>query len=365
MTCDQARERFGDWVDETLPHEDHAALAAHLAQCAECPRELDRFTRTIALLNALERPRAPAGFVDRVLRSARPTPWYRRLFERLFLPFRVKIPAEATAIVLIAGLALFLFERTPELQQAARPEESRGAMHGPAPPPAVPRTIAPDAVAPFSDSGRVESERRAAAAPAFEGRSQTVAPAAPKSLTLERKQEPDALPRPTAPAEDEQRAAAARAFEGRPQAVAPSAPESEALEAKSGARSRALPTISAPAPAVAPPSAALEPRAALEGSGESARRFAERIPPAADVIGRLVVKDRRAADRALTELLVRLRGAEVSRHEEPTADVLELVVPGEHYAEFTRELARIGSWLPEQALTEPAGQIRVTVRLTE
>src|SRR5262249_28853545 len=144
MTCDQARERFGEWVDETLPLDDHAALAAHLAQCAECPRELDRFAGAIGLLHALGRPRAPAGFVDRLLQSARPTPSYHRLFERLFVPFRVKIPAEAPAIVLIAGLALFLFERTPELEQAARPEESRGAVHAPAPPPAAPRTIAPD-----------------------------------------------------------------------------------------------------------------------------------------------------------------------------------------------------------------------------
>ena len=116
---------------------------------------------------------------------------------------------------------------------------------------------------------------------------------------------------------------------------------------------------------------------AVEGRRDSAAEKATRAPaqapvapraamsvlPAADVLGRLTVKDRAAAETALIELLTRAGGGLVSRQEEPDATVMGLVVPRASYAEFSHGLERIGAWLPEgePALLPP--DVRVTLRL--
>ena len=74
MSCHDARERLSDLLDDALEAEARAQVDAHLAGCADCRRELDRLRATVSLLRAVERPQAPAGFVDRVLEAARPAP---------------------------------------------------------------------------------------------------------------------------------------------------------------------------------------------------------------------------------------------------------------------------------------------------
>src|SRR5262245_28653416 len=120
MTCHETRELLSDLVDGALTPDEEARVEAHLGGCADCRKEHERFRATVTLLQRMERPRAPVGFVDRVLAAARPAPWYRRWLGRLFLPISVKLPAEAAAVLLVAGLAVFVFQRTPELQNATR-----------------------------------------------------------------------------------------------------------------------------------------------------------------------------------------------------------------------------------------------------
>ena len=76
----------------------------------------------LGMLHALPAARAPLGFVDRVLEAARPTPWYARLGRRILQPWRVKLPLEAAALSWWRSGAVYVFQKTPELQQAARYE---------------------------------------------------------------------------------------------------------------------------------------------------------------------------------------------------------------------------------------------------
>ena len=101
-----------------------AQVDAHLTGCAECRRELDRLRATVSLLHAVERPQAPAGFADRVLEAARPVPWYRGFLDRLAAVRLLRFPVEAAAVVLVASLAVYVFQQTPALKQAASPETS-------------------------------------------------------------------------------------------------------------------------------------------------------------------------------------------------------------------------------------------------
>ena len=122
MTCDETRETLSAYLDEALAPDERRRVDAHLEGCAECRRELEALRGTVALLQRVEPARAPVGFVDRVVAAARPRPWYRRVADAVLRPLSVKLPLEATAVVMVALLAVYLFERTPELRQAARYE---------------------------------------------------------------------------------------------------------------------------------------------------------------------------------------------------------------------------------------------------
>ena len=124
MTCQDARAWLSDLLDEALGPERRVDVEAHLAGCGECRFELDRLRATVLALQGLERPRAPVGFVDRVVRRVHPTPWYHRVFAWLFLPMAVKLPAEAAALVVVVGLTMLVWQRTPELRDTARPESA-------------------------------------------------------------------------------------------------------------------------------------------------------------------------------------------------------------------------------------------------
>src|SRR5438093_7103287 len=128
MTCDEARERLSALLDEALSPDERDALDAHVATCVDCRRELGLLRNTVALLRAVDPARAPAGFVDRVRAAARRAPWYRRVQRALFVPWPVKLPLEAAAIVLVGVIVVSLFKTTPELEQAARVETPSPAV---------------------------------------------------------------------------------------------------------------------------------------------------------------------------------------------------------------------------------------------
>ena len=102
MNCHDARERLSEFLDEALSPGELGEIRSHLEGCPECRRELERLRATLSILSRVERPRAPVGFVERVMEAARPVPWYRRLGHWLFVPLGTKLPAEAAAMAMIS-----------------------------------------------------------------------------------------------------------------------------------------------------------------------------------------------------------------------------------------------------------------------
>jgi hypothetical protein len=120
MSCDDARARFSELADGQLDAVERAAVETHVGACAECRQEWVAFGRTLSLLHALPRHRAPAGFAERVLAAAHPTPRPRRLARRLFLPLSVKLPLQAAALVVVTVGGVWFFQRAPEVGQLTR-----------------------------------------------------------------------------------------------------------------------------------------------------------------------------------------------------------------------------------------------------
>src|SRR5437016_1347215 len=313
MTCDEARARLSALLDEALGPDERGPLEAHVATCVDCRRELGLLRTTVALLHSVNPVRAPAGFADRVLAAARPAPWYRRLPRALSLPWSVKLPLAAAAALLVGVAVAHLLEMAPELQRAARVESPSPAVTESQEPPATP-TGAPGQKA---ESEPATRERR-------EGRARDLADEATDATR--RRDLAKAAPAP-APA--------------------------TALERKAES------AVGAAAPAREPAREGARPDAA------TSRRSALRTAAAADVSGRLVVTDREAAARGLTELVARTGGAEVARSAGADAMVIELTIPRAAWSEFTRELAALGAWTPDREPAELPAQVRVALRITE
>jgi hypothetical protein len=394
MTCDDTRELFTDWTDETLTTEDRVRVQAHLAQCADCRKELERFTDTIALLHRMERPRAPVGFVDRVLAVAQPAPWYRRFLQRFFLPLSVKLPAEAAALLLVAGLAVYVFQQSPELQRAARQEAFRPvqapAVVSSAPPAEVPSTR-PHAFGDRLSTTVVQAERKKSAAPEDARRSaadelprvvspsDSPSPAGAAAPSGEHRREllnlapsTSASPPPPGPAEEDAKTAPPSTPRMRAATPAPSGGAKTEVEKSAKAKNldegaaqeSALSQLRS-APAEGRSDSPRDKTAPSLGAAAAPPRSAVRVLPSGDVVGRLTVKDRDSAARALVELLARSGGALISRREDAGTTVVEVAVPKTAYLEFSQGLARIGVWRPEGEPSDQLPNIRVTLRLVE
>jgi Putative zinc-finger len=375
MTCHDAREQLSALIDEALGAEERGAVEGHLATCAECRRELERLRDTVALLCAVEPARAPAGFVDRVLEAARPAPWPRRLVRALLLPWPVKLPVEAAAIVLVAVGVAYVFRATPELKQASRyesvqPVTTPSDQAAPPPSPDVAREAARATRTPEPtrtlEGARPQDKERAPGQKALGKQG-------PEKETPEKK----AAPMTQAFSEVEQRSKdsderraklddASRDVAKRQANVPPATPvepqvagkleespaRAERSQGAAGARAR-----SSAAPAPEPRVDVLAPRAAA--TPPAAAAF---VPP--DVSGRLAVANRDEALQDLARLLARLGGVEDRRFVGDEGPILELTIPRGTYPELLRELTALGRWqLIREAPALPE-KVRIVLRIT-
>ena len=378
MTCHDAREQLSALIDDALGAAERGAVEEHLATCAECRRELERLRDTVALLRAVEPARAPAGFVDRVLEAARPAPWPRRLVRALLLPWPVKLPVEAAAIVLVAVGVAYVFQATQGLQQArhlgsVQPMTTAADQAAPAPPsqdaareaPPTPGAARAKQTARTLEGARQNKEQAPGQKALEKSASEKETPekkGAPTSQAFsEAAQHKDADER-RAKLDDASRDVAKRQANAPPATPAepqvagkleesPARAERSQGAAAARARSSAAPaseprvdTLQAPRPAATPP---------------MATAF---VPP--DVSGRLAVANRDAALQDLARLLARLGGVEDRRFVGDEGPIIELTIPREAYPDLLRELGSLGRWqLIREAPALPE-KVRVVLRIT-
>jgi hypothetical protein len=320
MNCHDARELFSALIDEMLTREERADVYGHLATCAECRRELAAIERTVSLVRGARPVRAPAGFVDRVVAAARPTPWYVRAARAALLPWPVKLPLGAAAVLLVGGLAVLMFRGSQEQQSTAR--------YDTAPP--------------------VLADRRVTEAPT-DGAPASTAPAAPAPPEVA------SSDRIGAAGEADRTAAASRLDAAQKRAEQEFRAESKARDA-APADNLGAARGSAPALPSAPPAAGEPALAKREGLRQKA---AEK----ADVIARLAAPDRDTAERGVVALVARLGGTVTARRIEADAAVIEVAIPGDRYGDFAREIGRLGAFSVESAPPAAPDTIRIAVRL--
>jgi hypothetical protein len=381
MNCHDAREQFSALIDDALAADERAALDAHLATCADCRRELQRFRDTVALMRGAAAIRAPVGFVDRVLEAARPVPWPRRVLHALFLPWPVKLPMEAAAVVLVAVGVALVYRGSPELQQSAR-QEPTAAFATRAPAEIAGERRLPEAKAPESNApvperaaprvlpearkymAREQATRELEKAKQADGAQET--DQAPQALGDKRAETPAAAPSPAPPASSGPESVVA----GQAKPSAP-ARDAEPRKADVGKLESSTP------PGERQRSAAKDVRQGVTQQTEARTDALKAQRPASapssitssafappDVSGQLTVSNREDALRGLKELVAHVGAVEAYRFDTSDGPIIEIAVRREKYAELSSGLARLGRWQPNQEPSAPPSTIRVVVRIT-
>jgi Putative zinc-finger len=426
VICHAARDLLSDLVDGALLADDRRELEAHLATCGECARELDTLRQTVALLHRVEPARAPAGFVDRVMEQVAPRPWFRRVLADLLVPLGVRLPAGAAAVAMVAIGAVYVFHRTPELQQAARVEVPGGWGEGARSSPFAAKPVTGESltggaavVRPARPSS--EPEPAAPAARHTPASAPTVARPAPPHLSVaplpqsapaERRDEPEAhksgrearsaapspaTPPPTASPEsrdvaapteatglakrpDSRAEATLRAADTEPKAAAEAHRQRAETPPAAPTMSTPLPTPSAPIPRIsnqqssaegnvardlalrAPMERSASPPPPAPGVGGESGPGAARMPMP-DVTGRLLPRDRASLPSALAEVVARASGFEAARRAEGGDLVVEVFVARAAYPGFTRDVAGLGEWVVTQEPVSLPPTVRVLIRI--
>ena len=366
MTCHEAREQFTALVDDALRADERATLDAHLAACAECRRELTSFQRAVTLVRAIEPARAPAGFVDRVVAAAQPRPWPARLARRLFTPL-TRLPVQAAAVVLVAGLAVLIYRGSVEQQKTVRQESTPAPATPPAvtTPPAAPPTPAETPAAP------------PVAAPARPPVGTPAPQIAPPVSSAPAKTD-DANKRAQLEDKAQERKEVLQSTTPKNEVRSKDKSEGERLMAKS--RRDVAPV---PAPSTAEEKLGAERQresdggaASREAAGQVAQPRAQSAPLSrtgpetgrkpgrvSDVVASLGTGDVEAAERQLIALAAQRGGSQTGRRVDAAGVTVELDIPRDRYADFARAAAGIGAFSgpSETAVTAPT--VRVDVRL--
>lgn len=138
MNCDQIQEQLSEYLDNRLEDADRRrAIEDHLASCPRCLPEAKQLRDGIKGVAGLPEVELPAGFSQRVMARVREEGAGPTLWERLFQPLRIKIPLHATALLLVVGLAVFLYRANEPMEQMAQSIPSEAAPALKQAPPAV------------------------------------------------------------------------------------------------------------------------------------------------------------------------------------------------------------------------------------
>jgi len=105
MDCAGIQELLSEYIDGTLDAKTTKTVEEHIATCGDCKETCASLNTMVEELNALEPVKPPADFLEKIHQRMEPSSDFSRIFRKLFVPFKIKIPlqlaAAATASILV------------------------------------------------------------------------------------------------------------------------------------------------------------------------------------------------------------------------------------------------------------------------
>jgi hypothetical protein len=120
MNCEEVEKQLAEFLDKSLGVQSTKDLDGHLYACPRCSAELASLAEFQRLMTDLPAIELPAGFTARVMAQVQVAGRHPGIWERLFLPAQLKIPLQATAIVLIGILSIYVYEKNKDNQSSLR-----------------------------------------------------------------------------------------------------------------------------------------------------------------------------------------------------------------------------------------------------
>ena len=128
MNCEELQTRLSDYLDKSLDTISTKSIEVHLASCPLCRAEAAALNDCIRQVTSLPTVDPPLGFTQRVMAHVHEIEKRPNIWQRLFSPLKTKIPLQATAVVLIGALAVFLSQKQERLKTQETPATSVPAM---------------------------------------------------------------------------------------------------------------------------------------------------------------------------------------------------------------------------------------------
>lgn len=105
MDCTGIQELLSEYIDGTLDPKTTKTVEEHIATCEDCKETFASLSAMVQELNELEPVKPPADFLEKIHQRMEPRSDFSRIFKKLFVPFKIKIPlhlaAAATASILV------------------------------------------------------------------------------------------------------------------------------------------------------------------------------------------------------------------------------------------------------------------------
>lgn len=102
MKCDKVLPQLSDYIDELLTTEDKRLLEEHMKQCSSCANELQKLSKTVALVRSLPKMSAPINLQQEISQAITPTPWLK-IYKSLSL-------AAGLLLSFVLGMWLVIFQ---------------------------------------------------------------------------------------------------------------------------------------------------------------------------------------------------------------------------------------------------------------
>jgi Putative zinc-finger len=127
MNCEQVARRLSEYLDRSLDPASTGKIESHLASCDRCRAEADLLLECTRQVAALSQVEPPIAFAQRIIAHVKELETKPSFWESLFLPFKANLPIQATAVVLIGIVALYIAEQEPH-RKLIRPSRQTFAV---------------------------------------------------------------------------------------------------------------------------------------------------------------------------------------------------------------------------------------------
>ncbi|MBM2805066.1 MAG: putative transrane anti-sigma factor [Deltaproteobacteria bacterium] len=117
MNCEEVATHFSDYLDKSLDTATMTRVATHVIACPLCRAESSDLADCIEQVASLPALDPPLGFAQRVMAHVREVEEKPSIWQWLFQSWSKSIPLQTTAVVMIAVLAAFLYQKDEPLKQ--------------------------------------------------------------------------------------------------------------------------------------------------------------------------------------------------------------------------------------------------------